>query len=156
MQMGSVGLGLLGLSAKRASHGFDSDHNSYQKGHDDTQLCNQILQADPLMRAAAILEGTQITGFASTPATRNQSVANPELRDKMGFWQRTVIEIGRQMESYFGGVETISYRFGKLTLVALPISKTRSIGLSMEKTANTESVLDRIQTRIDRNGPQNR
>jgi hypothetical protein len=148
--------GLLVLSTKRASHGFDSDHNSYQKGHDDSQLCNQILQADPLMRAAAILEGSEITGFASTPATRNQLVTGLELRDKMGFWQRMVIEIGRQMESHFGGLEAISYRFGALTLVALPISKTRSLGLSMEKTANTESVLDRIQTRIDRNGPQNR
>jgi hypothetical protein len=142
------------MSAKRASPGFDSDHSLYLKGHNDTQLCYQILQSDPLIRVAAILEGSEITGFASTPITHNQSDANSDLRDKMGFWTQMVTEIGRQTESYFGSLEAISYRFGKLKLVTLPISKHRSIGLSMDRNANTESVLARIRSKINLDGPQ--
>jgi len=114
------------------------------------------LGIDLAIRAAAIIEGSTVTGFAVTARTGNVLGLNSDLREKIGFWTQMVTEIGRQAEQAFGELESITYKLGRVNLVTIPLSKTRSLGFSLDKSANENSVLPRILTRLDLKNPHNR
>jgi len=103
---------------------------------------------DPATRVAAILEDTQISGFAASARIANV-LAQSDFREKMGYWMRIVTEIGRQNEPLFGGLDSITFMFGRLKLVTVPLSPSRSLGLSLEKSTNADFLLAKIRSAVN-------
>jgi len=137
------------MSSKSLSRETDFDHAPQSARSKDAELCQRILGIDMSIRAAAIIDGTTVTGFAMTQRTGNLLGVNPDIREKMGYWVRMVTEIARQTEPLFGGLESITFKHGRLKLITIPLSKTRSLGFSVDKSADENSVLPRIQNRLD-------
>ncbi len=136
------------MSTRTGSRGSDLNNPAHEGSSRDSDLCQRILGIDLAIRAAAIIDGAHITGFASTARTNNV-LEDREFRDKIGIWTQMVTEIGRQTEQYFGDLENISFRMGRLTLVTTPLSKTRSLGLSIDKSVAETQLIARILTRLD-------
>jgi hypothetical protein len=144
------------MSSTSIPRGFDLDRNAREHSLKDSELCRRILGVDLSIRVAAVVEGDHVTGFASTARTNDVFGKNSELREKMGRWSRILTEIGRKIEPSFGGLESITFTLGSFKLVTMPISETRSLGLSLDKFADEKAILPRIAARLDMNGPRNR
>jgi hypothetical protein len=139
------------LSTKTATHGSPADNNATERHVEDTKLCTRILTMDPAIRVAALVDGVEISGFATSSKTSNVLTENSGLRDRIGFLGRVVTEIGRQSEPMFGSLESISFSLDRVRLVTIPLSATRSIGLSIEKSTNPDHLVSKIKSRLGLN-----
>jgi hypothetical protein len=111
---------------------------------------------DPAIRVAAVVDGVEISGFASSLKTGNLLSENSGLKDRIGFLGRVVTEIGRQSEPLFGSLESISFALDRVKLVTIPLSATRSIGLSIEKSTNPDLLVSKIKSRLGLNTTSSR
>lgn len=141
-------------SAVTKAHG--AEHFSESKSIQDSDLCRQVIELDPTIRAAAIVEGTSISGYAMSPQAIHILDGNSDFREKLGFWTRIVTEMGRQSEPLLGNLESIGFVFSKLKLVTFPISETRSIGVSISRSADTNYLITRINSTLGLNAKVNR
>lgn len=128
--------------------GHGIEHASETKTVQDSDLCRQVIEIDPTIRAAAIVEGTSISGYAMSPQAIHILDGNSDFREKLGFWTRIVTEMGRQSESLLGDLESIGFVFSKLKLVTFPLSETRSIGVSISRSADTNYLIGKINSKL--------
>ncbi len=137
------------MPTRNSSHRQEIDETSPQKSLEDAVLCNQILDADRAIRAAAIVEGDQVSGFALAANTPNLLGRDDDFREKIGFWVRLVTEIARKTENHFGNLDSIDFTFETLKLVTFPLSSTRSVGISLDRSANPVSVIGKVRSQLD-------
>jgi hypothetical protein len=122
---------------------------SMAKTSNDNEVCKQILESDAAIRVAAFIEGAEVTGYAETERTKNVLSQNSDLRKKIGFWVRVVTEMSRQTDKLFGSTECVCVTHKGLKMVTVPLSASRSLGLSLDRSADTDYIILKIMTKFD-------
>lgn len=132
------------------SIGRDSEIENFstQGDPDDNRTCKQILESDPAVRVAAFIEGAEVTGYAETARTKNVLSQSVDLRKRIGFWVSVIIEMARQTDNLFGNTESICVTHKGLRMVTVPISARRSLGLSLDRTADPDKIILKIMTKF--------
>ena len=138
---------LAALTSQNIAKRPDTDTSPVFSSSEDSSLCRRILEVDPAIRAAAIIQGDEVCAFADSAKSTN-ALSQSQFREKIGFWVRIVTEISRQTEPLFGKTESISFVHEKLKLVTFPLSAHRSIGLSMERSADVNYLIGKVMSRI--------
>jgi hypothetical protein len=116
---------------------------------DDNSICKQILESDPAVRVAVFIERAQVTGYAETPRTKNVLSQSGDLRKKVGFWVSVVTEIARQTDQLFGRTEYVCVTHKGLKMVTVPVSARRSLGLSLDRSADPDKIIPKIMAKFD-------
>lgn len=120
-----------------------------EKNRDDNKICRQILVPDPAIRVAAFIEGAEFTGYAETARTKNVLSQNSDLRKQVGFWGSIVTEMARQTDQMFGSTEWICFTHKGLKMVTVPLSARRSLGLSLDRSADPDKIILKIMSKFD-------
>jgi recombinational DNA repair ATPase RecF len=120
-----------------------------EKNRDDDRVLKQILESDPAIRVAAFIEGAEVTGNAETARTKNVLSQSSDLRKKVGFWVSIVTEMARQTDKLFGSTEYVCVTHKGLKMVTVPVSARRSLGLSLDRSADTDNIILKIMTKFD-------
>lgn len=130
--------------------GRDSETQNFSTQGDpnDNGICRQILETDPAIRVAAFVEGAEVTGYAETARTKNVLSQSGDLRKKIGFWVNVITEIARQTDKLFGSTESISVTHTGLRMVTIPLSARRSLGLSLDRSAEPDQIIQKIRTKF--------
>lgn len=126
-----------------------SENFSIQKKSEDNSACRQILESDPAIRVAAFIEGAEVTGYAETARTKNVLSQSSDLRKQVGFWVSIVTEMARQTDKMFGNTEWICFTHKGLKMVSVPLSARRSLGLSLDRSADPDKIILKILTKFD-------
>ena len=137
------------LPPQNVGQNYQPETFSTEKTRDDNAICKQILESDPAIRVAAFIEGAEVTGYAETPRTKNVLSQSIDLRKKIGFWSSIVTEMGRQTDELFGNTEYVLITHKGLKMVTIPLSARRSLGLSLDRSADTEKIILKIMTKFD-------
>lgn len=127
----------------------ESERFSMETNRDDNRICRQILESDPAIRVAAFIEGAEVTGYAETPRTKNVLSQSSDLRKQVGFWVSIVTEMARQTDQMFGSTEWICFTHKGLKMVTAPLSARRSLGLSLDRSADPDKIIPKIMTNFD-------
>jgi len=122
---------------------------SMEKTPDDNEVCRQILELDTAVRVAAFIEEAEVTGYAESARTKNILSQSSDLRKKIGFWVRMVTEMARQTDQLFGSTQCICVTHRGLKMVTVPLSPNRSLGLSLDRSADTDYLILKIMTKFD-------
>lgn len=122
---------------------------SMEKKRDDNNTCRQILESDPAIRVAAFIEGAEVTGYAETARTKNVLSQSSDLRKQVGFWVSIVTEMARQTDKMFGNTEWICFTHKGLKMLTVPLSARRSLGLSLDRSADPDKIIPKIMTKFD-------
>jgi hypothetical protein len=122
---------------------------STEKNRDNNKVLKQILESDPAIRVAAFIEGAEVTGYAETARTKNVLSQNNDLRKKVGFWVSIVTEMARQTDKLFGSTECVCVTRKALKMVTVPISARRSLGLSLDRSADADNIILKILAKFD-------
>ncbi len=72
-----------------------------------------------------------------------------DLRKKVGFWASIVTEMDRQTDNLFGSTEYICITHKGLKMVTIPISSRRSLGLSLDRSADPDNIILKILRKFD-------
>jgi hypothetical protein len=112
----------------------------------DNRLCKQVLEADPSIRVAAFIEGAEVTGYAESLRTNKVLSQSGDLRKKIGFWVSVVTDMARQTDQLFGSTESICITHKGLRMVTAPVSASRYLGLSLDRSADPDKILLKIMT----------
>ena len=72
-----------------------------------------------------------------------------DLRKRIGFWSSIVTEMARQTDELFGSTEYVLITHKGLKMVTIPLSARRSLGLSLDRAADTEKLILKIMTKFD-------
>jgi hypothetical protein len=115
---------------------------------DDNTLCREILESDPAIRVAAFIDGAEVTGFAETARVKISLGKDNDLRKKIGVWARLATEMSRQVDQTFGNTESITFTHKAVKMVTVPLSTTRSLGLSLDRSANEDNVIEKIMAKF--------
>jgi hypothetical protein len=118
------------------------------KSQNDNRLCQQILDCDSSIRVAAFIEGAEVSGYAGSPRITNM-LNQSDLREKIGVWARLVTEISRETDQLFGSTEYICLAHKGLKMITVPLSANRSLGLSVERSADLDYLLMKIMVKFD-------
>ena len=110
----------------------------------DSELCKRILELDPAVRVALFVEGDEITAFAESDRANPVLTREQALKTKIGYWVRIVTEIAMQTDKLFGATEYVSVVHKGLKMVTLPLSSTRSLGLSLDRSADADFIVAKI------------
>ena len=117
----------------------------------DSELCQRILDADSAIRSAVVVEGSKVSGFAMSAKASDILGRSPDFREKIGMWARLVTEIARQGEPVFGNLGYALFVHGRMKVATFPISANRSIGLSFEKSADANYLIQKINAKFGPN-----
>jgi hypothetical protein len=120
-----------------------------EKNRDNDRVLKLILESDPSIRVAAFIEGAEVTGYAEAARIKNVLSQNSDLRKKVGFWVSIVTEMARQTDKLFGSTEYVCVTHKGLKMVTVPVSARRSLGLSLDRSADTDNVVLKIMTKFD-------
>lgn len=120
-----------------------------QRNSDDNSVCRRILELDPAIRVGAFIEGAEVTGFAETARTNNVLSQSSDLRKQVGFWVSIVTEMARQTDKMFGNTEWICFTHRGLKMVSVPLSARRSLGLSLDRSADPDKIILKIMAKFD-------
>jgi hypothetical protein len=123
--------------------------NFSTQGDDDNRICKRILESDPAIRVVAFIEGAEVTGYAETARTKNVLSQSGDLRKKVGFWVSIVTEMARQTDQMFGSTEYVCVTHKGLKMVTVPVSARRSLGLSLDRSADPDKIIPKIMARFD-------
>jgi hypothetical protein len=137
------------LPSQNIGRNPEIENLSTQGDHDDNRICKQILELDQAIRVAAFIEGAEVTGYAETLRTRNVLSQSGDLRKKVGFWVSVVIEMARQTDQMFGSTEYVCVTHKGLKMVTVPVSAGRSLGLSLDRSADPDKIIPKIMTKFD-------
>jgi len=135
------------LPSQNVDRNYEHIGGSVEKNSDD-DLCRQILDSEPAIRVAAFIEGAEVTGYAETARTKNVMSQSTDLRRKVGFWVRIVTEMSRQTDQMFGITESVTVTHKGLKMVTVPLSEHRSLGLSIDRSADTDHILQKIMAKF--------
>jgi hypothetical protein len=113
-------------------------------GRSDEEVCKQILELDPAIRVAAFVDSDEVTAFAQS--ARASSVLSDDSRFKtnLGYWVKIVVELAKQTGNLFGATESVSVNHKRLKLVIVPLSEERTLGLSIDKSADTDNIVFKV------------
>src|SRR5207245_2244526 len=139
----------LALPSRNIGRNTEIENFSTQGDPDDNRICKQILDSDPAIRVAAFIEGAEVTGYAETARTKNVLSQSIDLRKKIGFWVSIITEMARQTDELFGSTEYVLMTHKGLKMVTIPLSARRSLGLSLDRSADTEKIILKIMTKFD-------
>jgi hypothetical protein len=137
------------LPSQNVGRNSEIENFSSQGDPEDNRICKQILESDPAIRVAAFIEGAQVTGYAETLRTRNVLSQSGDLRKKVGFWVSVVTEMARQTDQMFGSTEYVCVTHKGLKMVTVPISSRRSLGLSLDRSADPDKIIPKIMAKFD-------
>jgi hypothetical protein len=137
------------LPSQNVGRNSEIENFSTQGDPEDNRICKQILESDPAIRVAAFIEGAQVTGYAETLRTRNVLSQSGELRKKVGFWVSVVTEMARQTDQMFGSTEYVCVTHKGLKMVTVPVSSRRSLGLSLDRSADPDKIIPKIMANFD-------
>ena len=104
---------------------------------------------DQAIRVAAFIEGSEVTGYAETLRTRNVLSQSGDLRKKVGFWVSVVTEMAKQTDQMFGSTECVCVTHKGLKMVTVPVSAGRSLGLSLDRSADPDKIILKIMAKLD-------
>jgi hypothetical protein len=136
------------LPSQNIGRNSEIENFSTQGDPNDNRICKQILESDPAIRVAAFIEGAEVTGYAETPRTKNVLSQSGDLRKKVGFWVSIVTEISRQTDKLFGNTEYVCVTHKGLKMVTVPLSGRRSLGLSLDRSADPDKIIPKIMTKF--------
>ena len=137
------------MPSQNVGRNFQPETFSTEKNGEDNTVCKQILDSDPAIRVAAFIEGAEVTGYAETARTKNVLSQSIDLRKKIGFWVSIITEMARQTDELFGSTEYVLMTHKGLKMVTIPLSARRSLGLSLDRSADTEKIILKIMTKFD-------
>ena len=137
------------LPSQNVARNFESENLPTEQNRNDNTVCKQILESDPAIRVAAFIDGAEVTGYAETARTKNVLSQSIDLRKRIGFWSSIVTEMARQTDELFGRTESVLITHKGLKMVTIPLSARRSLGLSLDRSAETEKIILKIMTKFD-------
>jgi len=137
------------LSSPNVGRNSGPQNFSIDRDRDDNRICKQILESDPAIRVAAFIEGAEVTGYAEAARTKNIFSQSDDLQKKIGFWVSVVTEMARQMDQLFGTTESVCVTHKGLRMVTVPLSGRRSLGLSLDRSADPDKTILKIMTKFD-------
>jgi len=137
------------LPSQNVGRNLEPENFSIEKNRVDNTICKRILESDPAIRVAAFIEGAEVTGYAETARTKNVLSQNSDLRKRVGFWVNIVTEMARQTDQMFGSTEWICFTHQGLKMVTVPVSARRSLGLSLDRSADPDKIILKIMTKFD-------
>jgi hypothetical protein len=136
------------LSTRGAGRNSEQNKLSVGKTQKDDEVCRQILESDPAIRVAAFIEGTEVSGYAEATRTKNILSQNTDLREKIGLWSKFITEMSRQTDQLFGKTESICLTHKALKLVTVPLSPSRSLGLSLDRSSDQDHLLLKLMAKF--------
>lgn len=110
----------------------------------DSEVCKRILELDPAVRVALFVEGDEVTAFAQSERANPVLTREEAFKTKIGYWVRIVTEIGMQTDKLFGATEYVSVVHKGLKMVTVPLSSSRSLGLSLDRSADADFIISKI------------
>jgi hypothetical protein len=138
----------LALPSQNVGRNSEIENFSTQGDPDDNRICKQILESDPAIRVAAFIEGAEITSFAEAARTKNAFSQSSDLRKQVGFWVSIVTQMARQTDQMFGSTEYVCFTHKGLKMVSVPITSRRSLGLSLDRSADPDKIILKIMARF--------
>ena len=136
------------MSSQNSGRSSEIENFSNRGESDDNTICKQILESDTAVRVAAFIEGAEVTGYAETARTKNVLSQSGDLRKKIGFWVSIITEMARQTDNLFGSTESICVTHKGLRMVTVPLSARRSLGLSLDRSADPDKIIQKITTKF--------
>jgi len=137
------------LPSQNVGRNFQPETFSTEKNRDDNTICKQILESDPAIRVAAFIEGAEVTSYAEAARTKNAFSQSSDLRKQVGFWSSIVTQMARQTDQIFGSTEYVCFTHKGLKMVSVPLSARRSLGLSLDRSADPDKIIPKIMAKID-------
>ena len=137
------------MSSPNVGRNSGPQNFSIDRDRDDNRICKQILESDPAIRVAAFIEGAEVTGYAEAARTKNIFSQSDDLQKKIGFWVSVVTEMARQMDQLFGTTESVCVTHKGLRMVTVPLSGRRSLGPSLDRSADPDKTILKIMTKFD-------
>jgi hypothetical protein len=134
------------LPSQNIGRDSEIENFSTQGDPNDNRICKQILESDPAIRVAAFIEGAEVTGYAESVRTKNLLSQSGDLRKKIGFWVSVVTDMARETDKLFGSTESICVTHKGLRMVTAPLSARRFLGLSLDRSADPDKILQKIMT----------
>jgi hypothetical protein len=138
----------MALPTQNTNRNYEHISGPIDKSRDDNELCREILESDPAIRVAAFIEGAEVTGFAETARIKISLSKDNELRRKIGVWARLATEMSRQVDQTFGDTESVTFTHKAVKMVTVPLSANRSLGLSLDRSADADRVIERIMAKF--------
>jgi len=137
------------LPSQNVGRNFQPETFSTEKNRDDNTICKQILESDPAIRVAAFIEGAEVTSYAEAARTKNAFSQSSDLRKQVGFWSSIVTQMARQTDQIFGSTEYVCFAHKGLKMVSVPLSARRSLGLSLDRSADPDKIIPKIMAKFD-------
>jgi len=137
------------LPSQNVGRNFQPETFSTEKNRDDNTICKQILESDPAIRVAAFIEGAEVTSYAEAARTKNAFSQSSDLRKQVGFWSSIVTQMARQTDRIFGSTEYVCFTHKGLKMVSVPLSARRSLGLSLDRSADPDKIIPKIMAKFD-------
>ncbi len=137
------------MPSQNVGRNFQPETFSTEKNRDDNTICKQILESDPAIRVAAFIEGAEVTSYAEAARTKNAFSQSSDLRKQVGFWSSIVTQMARQTDQIFGSTEYVCFTHKGLKMVSVPLSARRSLGLSLDRSADPDKIIPKIMAKID-------
>src|SRR5207245_5486107 len=108
----------------------------------------QNIKEKPTNKVAPYIEKAEVKGNAETAKTKNVLRKSSDLRKKIGFWVSIITEMARQTDNLFGSTESICVTHKGLKMVTVPLSARRSLGLSLDRSADSEKIILKITAKF--------
>ncbi len=137
------------MPSQNVGRNFQPETFSTEKNRDDNTICKQILESDPAIRVAAFIEGAEVTSYAEAARTKNAFSQSSDLRKQVGFWSSIVTQMARQTDQIFGSTEYVCFAHKGLKMVSVPLSARRSLGLSLDRSADPDKIIPKIMAKFD-------
>ena len=137
------------MPSQNVGRNFQPETFSAEKNRDDNTICKQILESDPAIRVAAFIEGAEVTSYAEAARTKNAFSQSSDLRKQVGFWSSIVTQMARQTDQMFGSTEYVCFTHKGLKMVSVPLSARRSLGLSLDRSADPDKIIPKIMAKFN-------
>ncbi len=139
----------MALPTQNAGRNIGPGNLSLGNNTDDNSVCKQILESDPAIRVAAFIEGAEVTSYAEAVRTRSAFSQSSDLRKQVGFWSSIVTQMARQTDQMFGNTEYVCFTHKGLKMVSVPLSARKSLGLSLDRSADPDKIVPKIMAKFD-------
>ena len=136
------------MPSQHVARGFKLETLS-ENNSADNRICKQILESDQEIRVAAFIEGAEVTSYAEAARTNKAFSQSSDLRKQVGFWSSIVTQMARQTDQMFGSTEYVCFTHKGLKMVSVPLSARRSLGLSLDRSADPDKIIPKIMAKFD-------
>lgn len=137
------------MPSQNVARDFKPETLSIGNNSADNRICQQILESDQAIRVAAFIEGAEVTSYAEAARTNKAFSQSSDLRKQVGFWSSIVTQMARQTDQMFGSTEYVCFTHKGLKMVSVPLSARRSLGLSLDRSADPDKIVPKIMAKFD-------